>query len=160
MKRSSRYGVGKEIGGAVYIHREYESVLPAEALQRAKEVVPAVLGGDPYTLIKYDKKTGALTFIWCQDFDTVDEPTMGIAVLCTPDETKYGGYRLKVMFPPKDPWIYHHKWLMVRDDYAGFNVLSSKQRTDQIERLKKTRGLDSARIGKLSYWNSEVVSLL
>ena len=26
-KRSKRYGVGKEIGGAVYVHRRYEHVL-------------------------------------------------------------------------------------------------------------------------------------
>ena len=35
-KRSKRFGVGKEIGGAVFVHRSAESVLPADALSAAK----------------------------------------------------------------------------------------------------------------------------
>jgi len=29
-KRSSRYGIGKEIGGAVYLHRDYEHLAGAD----------------------------------------------------------------------------------------------------------------------------------
>ena len=30
-KRSKRFGVGKEIGGAVYVHRDYIATLPSVA---------------------------------------------------------------------------------------------------------------------------------
>ena len=33
------------------------------------------------------------------------------------------------MEPPSDPYIYHHKWLFVADDYDGFDVEESKARS-------------------------------
>ncbi len=38
--RSKRFGVGKEIGGAVYLHRRYEARL-GDAVANAKKRLPA-----------------------------------------------------------------------------------------------------------------------
>lgn len=38
-KRSSRFGIGKDIGGAVYVHRDYETILGA-FVSGAKEQLP------------------------------------------------------------------------------------------------------------------------
>lgn len=162
-KRYTPTGVGKSIGGNIYVHREYEHLLPQgpfapmESFAVAKALIPKRLGGRPYTLVKYNTKTRAYTFIWLEDFDTADEPTMKIAILCLPNPQKYVGYWTRTIWPPKDPWVYHHKWLMVKDDYAGFDVEESKARSRAWLGLKN---IDKSRIGKKSYWEKEVIPLI
>ncbi len=58
---------------------------------------------------------------------------------------------------PSDPYIYHHKWLFVPDDYTGFNVAESKARSEQWIALS---GVDRSRIGRLSFWEQNVVPRL
>lgn len=156
LKRYKPFGVGKYIGASVYVHTAYESVLP-EIFRHVKKLVPPRLGGRPYDLIKYNTKTGAFTFIWVQDFDTADEPTMGIALIYTPSLGNLGTFKSRTMWPPNDPWIYHHKWLMVKDDYTGFDVALSKARSEIWLGFKN---IDKSRIGKKSYWEKHVIPLL
>ena len=60
----------------------------------------------------------------------------------------------KIQESPKNPLIYHHKWLFVKDDYKGFNVDESKQRSiDWKTKLGVDRVLTS-KIGRLSFWNN------
>jgi hypothetical protein len=47
-KRSRRYGVGKEIGGAVYVHRKYECVFGA-VVEEARKYLPLDFS---YTVVK------------------------------------------------------------------------------------------------------------
>ena len=51
---------------------------------------------------------------------------------------------------PRDPEINHHKWLFVEDDYEGFGVEASQQRSITWSALDD---VDRSRIGKASYWN-------
>lgn len=157
LKRYNPYGVGKSIGGNIYIHREYESVLPAESMERAKKVIPPRIGGKTYDVIKYNPKSGRITFIWCRDFDGVHEPEIMCGSTLIPDESKYMGFRIRALLPMDDPWIYHHKWLMVKDDYTGFDVEESKARSKTWLSLKN---IDKSRIGKKSYWEKNVIPLL
>lgn len=152
-KRYAPYGVGKFIGGSVYVHRQYEGVLPVKAFQEAKKL--ALGYGDSYTIIKYNFKTGSFTFIWCSDFDSANEPTMGKAVLC--QRGKWAGFFTRLINPPADPWIYHHKWLMVGDDYQNFDAAASRARSERWMQLK---GINKSRIGKKSVWEKEVVPKL
>lgn len=55
---------------------------------------------------------------------------------------------------PADPYIYHHKWLFVADDYRGFDVAESKARSEQWIALGD---VDRSRIGRKSYWEASVV---
>jgi len=145
--RSKNFGIGKEIGGSVYVHRAYEDVLPQGLFLPAKKH----LGDFEYTVIKFNTRTNAVTFIQVPDFDTVDEPTMGDQLLVRPDGTT------KLMRAPADPWIYHHKWLMVGDDYTGFSIERAKERSRKWMALD---GIDHSRIGKRSYWRTHVLPRL
>ena len=144
--RSREFGVGKEMVGCVYIHRCYESVLGDRFIAARKHLAPAF----EYTVVKLNRTTGAVSFIHSPDFDSEDEPTVGDIWTIKPDGT--ANFRKQL----SDPYIYHHKWLMVADDYAGFNVAASKDRSHYWMSLE---GLDMRRIGRRGYWESVIVSL-
>lgn len=143
-KRYPKTGVGKWIGGALYLHRDYESVLPQDVLQTAQQS----LDGFDYNIVKYVPKTDAITFIQSPDFDSADEPMVGPGMLVKTDGSS------KIIKPLADPWIYHHKWLWVKDDYPGFDVNKSKERSMAWMSLPD---IDYARIGKKSFWEKNVV---
>lgn len=150
MRSLSRWqnNVGKAIGGSIYVHKGYESeVVPSNILNAAK----MYLDGFTYSIIKYVPKTGAITFTQSPDFDTAHEPVVGKQLLVKADGTK------KIMKPLSDPWIYHHKWLWVKDDYSGFDTEQSKQRSASWTSLPN---IDYSRIGKQSYWNNTVIPRL
>ena len=142
--RSKTYGVGKSIGGCIYIHRQYESVF-GEILLRAKNHISENL---EYTVVKFNRLTGAVSFINSPDFDTAHEPTVGQVLTVRSDGTVAKRKQLN------DPYIYHHKWLFVRDDYEGFDVEQSK---DRSRRLLAMSDVDRKRIGKQSYWVTHVL---
>ncbi len=146
-KRSARFKVGKEIGGAVYVHKQYESLLP-EAVQIAKSVIPPEFS---YTVVKFQMSDETVSFIQSSDFDSANEPTVGDLYTVKSDGS--ATFRRKLA----DPWIYHHKWLFVAEDYAGFEVEASKARSRQWLALAD---IDSHRIGKHSYWEEHVVPRL
>ncbi|QDS88686.1 hypothetical protein EC9_28780 [Rosistilla ulvae] len=142
-KRCPRYGVGKRIGGAVYVHRQYEHVL-GKVVVEAKGKLPAEF---EYTVVKHNEMNGNVSFIHCPDFDTAHEPSTGGYAVVHLD----GGIKLHPAFA--DPYIYHHKWLFVADDYQGFDIAESQQRSLEWMMLDH---VDKSRIGRLSYWNTEV----
>ncbi len=143
-KRSKQFGVGKEIGGNVYVHCQYESVL-GERVQTAKNLIPADFS---YTVVKLNLATQGVTFVFSPDFDAADEPIVGRYILAREDGTTMERSQLD------DPYIYHHKWLMVNDDYSGFDVAESKRRSTLWLSLPN---VDKSRIGRKSYWDDQVV---
>ncbi len=142
-KRSARFGVGKEIGGAVYVHKLYQHVLP-DGFEEAKRALPPNF---EYTVVKYDLSTDAVSFIQSDDFDSA-EPTVGDLYTIRSDGTFT--FRRKLA----DPWIYHHKWLFVLDDYSGFDVERSKARSMRWLQLSD---IDFTRIGRKSFWEQNVL---
>ena len=145
--RSRRFGVGKEIGGAVYVHRDYRSRLP-EVVSQAMKQLPGDLD---FCVIKLTLKTNSVSFIQSPDFDSADEPTVGDSVSVAADGSVSQRRGLS------DPWVYHHKWLFVEDDYAGFDVEESKARS---RRWLALPDIDFRRIGRRSFWESSVVARL
>jgi hypothetical protein len=146
-KRSKRFGVGKEIGGAVYVHRRYESVFEP-LISAAKQYVP---DGFDYDVVKFRRANGVFTFIQSGDFDSASEPTVGDTLTVDTD----GNTRLRKRLA--DPFIYHHKWLFVDDDYDGFDVEQSKRWSIAWMSLPE---VDKSRIGRKSYWISHVLPRL
>lgn len=146
-KRCSKHGVGKRIGGAVYVHRQYGDVL-GEAVATAKATLPS---GFDYTVIKHNESNGNVSFIHCPDFDTADEPSTGNYAVVGADGT------IKLHSALADPYIYHHKWLFVAEDYQGFDVDQSQERSAAWMSLDN---VDKSLIGRASYWNNEVVPRL
>jgi len=143
-KRSQRYGVGKEIGGSVYVHREYEGRLGDVVVQARKNIPKDFI----YHVIKLNLRTRTVSFIHSGDFDTASEPTVGDVVTFHVDGTTL--FRSK----SRNPSIYHHKWLFVADDYRGFDVAVSRERSLAWLALG---GVDRQRIGRRQYWDAVVV---
>lgn len=143
-KRAASIGVGKQIGGAIYVYRLYENLLP-NRVGEAKALLP---DGFPYKVVKYQTRSEVVSFIVCDDFNTADESSVGDVCTVKPDGS------VKVRRASQDPWIYHHKWLFVKDDYTGFNVEQSRARSQQWLALE---GVDFRRIGKKSFWAEQVL---
>jgi len=146
-QRCTQYGVGKRIGGAVYLHRQYEQVL-GPVLDVAKALLPA---GFQYTVVKHNEQNGNVSFVHCPDFDTAHERATGEFAVVRQD----GSISLHASLA--DPYIYHHKWLFVRDDYGGFDLAASQSRSLAWMSLSD---VDKSLIGKASYWNRHVVPRL
>jgi len=145
--RSRRFGVGKEIGYAVYVHREYEERLGA-TVEWAKRHLPEAY---EYTVVKLNQRNDSVSFILCPNFDLEHEPAITAIVVVSAD----GATQRRTT--PADPYIYHHKWLFVDDGYGGFDVEESKARSQQWISLGD---VDRSRIGRQSYWQEKVIPRL
>ena len=104
-----------------------------------------------YTVVKLNVATRAFSFIQVEDFDNAPEPTIGTVIAVKPDGS------CRRIEPSSDPYIYHHKWLFVADDYDGFDVEESKIRSGAWLALPQ---VDKSRIGRASYWHTLVVPRL
>jgi hypothetical protein len=101
-----------------------------------------------YTVVKLNQRNDSVSFIQCPGFDTEHEPAItGILVVNADGQVQRRSL-------PADPYIYHHKWLFVADDYSGFDVAASKQRS---ELWMKLADVDRSRIGRKSFWEQQVV---
>jgi hypothetical protein len=142
--KRSKLGVGKDIGGSIYLHRNYENHVPDQvALSRAKKVLGKNHPGFDYNALKFSKN-GNFTFFKSPDFDTVHEPTVGEYITVTDGKSKAG----------KSKSIWHHKWLWVKDDYKGFDVDQSHKRSQSWLKIPK---IDFARIGNRAIWEQQYV---
>lgn len=147
LKRTNKFNhIGKEIGGEVYCHRQYEDQFPGDVLAAAKVQLP---DGFEYHVVKFNPKNNNISFIISNDFDTNPEPSVngGMVVKANGD---------KILFADAG-WIYHHKFLFVSDDYTGFDVEESKQRSLDWVSLP---GIDRTRIGQRKFWDANVIPLL
>lgn len=148
--------IGKVIGGEHYVHRDYESSISDQAgLERAKSHLTDE-HRNKYNVVKHNKKEGTFSFIHSPDFDKSDEPISGESHKVKPNGD------ITITKQKKDPQIWHHKWQWVGDDYKGFDVEKSKQRsknwkpvTDKIKAEKDPSVMK--KIGTQSYWEREVV---
>lgn len=142
LPKRHKSGVGKAIGGSIYVHKKYaDQVVPAERLKAAKDALPK---DHKYTVIKYTPANDSLSFIHSPDFESADEPTVGDSVRVSKDNS------IAKRPASADPEIYHHKWLMVPDEHEGFDVKASKKRSS--EWMKKP-DVDYSRIGRKSHWD-------
>ena len=135
--RSRRFGVGKEIGYAVYVHRQYEDLLGG-TVEWAKRHLPEHF---EYTVVKLNQRNDSVSFIYCPEFDSEHEPAIAAIIVVSADGTA------QRRTTPTDPYIYHHKWLFVADDYQGFDVELSKTRS---RRWIALGNVDRSRIGRKS----------
>ncbi|MBI3928051.1 MAG: class I SAM-dependent methyltransferase [Armatimonadetes bacterium] len=148
--RESLGPVGKVIGDHVYVHRSAldSSDVPARVVASRARHLPR---GFRYDIVKYDRKSEAVSFIQSPDWDTADEPTVGDSCRVTPD-----GKAVLRKANPENPQIYHRKYQFVRPDYTGFDVDASRRRAQRWEKLKP----DLSRIGYKKYWESQVLPRL
>ena len=148
IKKSPKYGVGKQMGTSIYVHESSEGVLPQDRLNTSKGYLP---DGFDYQVVKFNEKTDSFTFISSPDWDESEEPIVGDAILVKPNgETK-------VIKQKSSPQIYHHKWLFVDENYNGFDTEESKNRS---RRWLSIPDVDFTRIGYKSFWDTNVVPLI
>lgn len=113
--------VGKQVGGAVYVHKLYaDQVVPKAILQKALGAMTRSNPEFDFQTIMFDPKRKIIRFDEAPDFDTASEPHVGDFITVS----------LNGSFPPRkghSDSIWHHKWLWVKDDYTGFDVNKSKE---------------------------------
>lgn len=114
----SKYGVGKDIGGSIYVHKQYaDEIIPIDDLEYATNVLHDVYPDFKYNCIRWDYKTNKISFQESPNFDTAREPVVGDYVTVDPNTGK-------VQTGHSD-YIWHHKWLFIKNDYLGFDVAES-----------------------------------
>lgn len=121
IQRSRKYGVGKEIGGEIYFHKSYaDEIVPSDILEDAIDILQDKFPNFRYNCMKYDPKRKRIAFQECPDFDTAREPVVGdwIAIELDLD----GSFNVT---RGHSNYIFHHKWIFVRNNYSGFNVKDS-----------------------------------
>lgn len=147
LRRNPKIGVGKTIGGCIYLHRQYTSRLGPEGM-RIVEAASKILKEEDehfanrWNIIKLDTNDQAVTFIESQDFDEADEPQVHWYIKI---KDNYASHRNTTL----GTCVYHHKWLFVDDDYQGFDVEKSFERSKKIVKIAN---LDTRRIGQKEYW--------
>lgn len=113
--RSSKYGVGKEIGGSIYVHKNYaKDVVPNSILRKAIDILNEFHSGFKYNCIRYTPATGQVSFQESPDFDTAREPIVGDYITV---DTRDGSVRTG-----HSDYIWHHKWTFVTNSYDQFDV--------------------------------------
>ena len=81
-KRCEKYGgVGKLIGGNLYIHRDYTHQLMGAARWIFDEISPYFPEYTDYDVVKINIKQETITLIKSPDFDYADEPISGNGTL-------------------------------------------------------------------------------
>ncbi|MCK5605530.1 hypothetical protein KAR91_26795 [Candidatus Pacearchaeota archaeon] len=140
--RSNNYGVGKFIGGKIYVHRQYEDVIPdINLIKDYIKFSPRDLLSHPYNVVIYSRMGKRYSFVEAPNFDTAHEPTVGRITTFTLNGNSSYSRSLSS--------IYHHKWLFVKDDYTGFDVQESFDRSKEWTALG---GIHYSRIGSPTYW--------
>ena len=142
--------VGKFIGGDLYVHKSAMDVLPQKEFELAESKLPEDF---EYEIVKYNATQGSFSFIGSPDWNTANEPIVGDSYKVS----KNGEVSLTKQ--KSDPQIYHHKWNFVRDNYDGFNVRQSIQRSIDWYRDAKDE-LNIYKIGTKSYWESNATPLI
>lgn len=144
IKRSTKYGVGKEIGGDIYFHKDYvDRIIPEDIYDNALHLLEESYPDFDFNCIRYSPKTQAISFQEAPDFDTAREPKVGDYITVFPDATIKTGH---------SEYIWHSKFLWVKNDYKGFDVREAWEWSRTwLNALKETA--DGNGIGR---WNAQL----
>ena len=116
----SKYGVGKEIGGKIYIHKDYAlEVIPTDVLNNAQDMLHKYEPCFEFNCVCYNKKQpNIVRFDEAPDFNTEREPHPGVMFTVDTSINGEGCYKYRY-----SDLIWYHKWLWVDENYKGFNVV-------------------------------------
>ncbi len=149
IKRDSKLGVGKRIGDQVWVHKDYAlSVMPKIEFDKASATLPDKF---KFEIIRLSNN-GDIGFISSPDFNKSSEPIVSCSFKVIRGEN--GEYSVSRMTKEqKNPLIYHHKWLFVKDDFEGFSCNEAKLRSYEWKVVLGVNRTVSSKIGRLSFWN-------
>ena len=158
--------LGKKIHGNIYVHKRYVGRMVDKYHLFSDEFVDLFclaaelshIEWEEYTILKWNEREQRISFIYCPFFDASCEPHIESYVTVNLRNRRVSRRRYVA---GKNRPIYHHKWLMVEDNYPGFLVSREKMRSINIEKvLKMFPWIDKKMIGYLDYWQKEVVPKL
>lgn len=149
---------GKRVGGCLYVHKNYARAagIPERFLSglRRKNLTVQNVHFQSLTCLRYDpRRPDEIMLQHSPDFNEAHEPQVGVCVTVKVYHNKTFrclGTNVKIVAPPTDPYVWHHKWLWVADTYRGFDVEAAKLRSESYKKL--ITPYDRPRIGRLSYW--------
>lgn len=153
IERDKRYGVGKRVGDNVWFEKSYiEEVIPNKTIEKIENLLENLSTKEKEhitksNIVRYSPKENSIAFIQSDDFNKENEPTVGDSLLL-----KLKTSEVKLTKKSSNPLIYHHKWLMVRDDYKGFDLEESKKRSIQWKTLLGNDKITSSKIGRKDFW--------
>ena len=140
-QRSTKYGVGKEIGGKIYLHKNYfHKVISPDLFLKAASLLP--YGFVFNCLVINRKRPNIVRFDEAPDFDTSREPHPGRII-----EVDVSSLEIRETY---SDYIWHHKWMWVSDDYKGFDVNAS------YEWSKKWTSVISHPSGSKRIWDAQL----
>lgn len=155
MERDSKYGVGKRVGNQVWLHHQYQEVFCPFGLRKALKIIerniPNSVGHFKYDVVRYDEKNNTFCFILVDDFDENPEPVIYAWVTVNLNNNQIKGTICENNRP-----IYHHKWLMVTDDYNGFDLDEAKERSQKIQECNFNKN----KMGRSEFWNEHCLPIL
>ncbi len=167
-----KHGVGKVLGRNKWVHASAlpllsgdEQALINKALAALKREKGITINFARDVIIKINPVAngGSVTFCHSPDWTVASEPAcgqmVGVSYLDTPAP------KFRVTSPAADPYIYHHKWMFVADNYRGFSVEQAKRWSETWENHPVVRALAAdpsehfrLRIGKQEYWKTKVLA--
>lgn len=114
----------KKMINSIYAHKS-----ALEQLEDYKTLVALALAKLPkdfiWDVVKVNLKEASVSFIRSSDWDTADEPEVGDSI-----KVHLNG---NLVFTKAKGQIYHHKHEFVNDDYPGFDLEKSRQRSEWIK---------------------------
>lgn len=120
--RNKVFGVGKDMYTKIYAHKNYiKEIVPEDKLNQALNILNKLYPDFTYNGFSYDSKHNTIGFQEAPDFNTAEEPIVGKWVSINLDNNK--------VTTGTSNAVWHHKWLWVKDDYNGFDVNKSINRS-------------------------------
>lgn len=148
LKRASD-NVGKKIDKNIWLHKDYiNDFITKENFEKYSQNIPSDF---KYQIIRYNEKENEIMFIKASDFDNSHEPVIEDAYKVKLENNEYKTSYTKAN--EKNPLIYHHKWLFVKDDYKGFDVAKSKERSFEWKSVLGVNKELSNKIGRKDFWD-------
>lgn len=139
----------KIVGTSLYIHKSalHQLLDKIKNIQDCLRIVDllSIVNEEniDYTIVKYDKKTKNLSFIYSPDWDIANEPSVGDSICFNQNNER------KIIKGSNK--IYHNKYLFVDSTYKGFDIEEAKKRSqlwNSIPKIEKHK----TRIGNKQYW--------
>jgi|GEM_PF-2236941 len=166
------HGVGKILGKNKWVHvsaldaipqKDQDLIEKARSVLRQEKGIEVNFDADVMVRLTHAERDGAVTFCYSPDWKVATEPECGPMYGVKGLNT--GNHSFWEIQPPMVPYIYHHKWMFVKDDYTGFDMAEAKEWSEVWENHDVVRALMAdksenfrLRIGKKDYWQKKVTT--
>lgn len=144
---------GKRIGNDLYIYSECLPYGYYEKYRRGLFEIGKKYGSDEMEknhVIRFNTKNeNDISIMEVRNFDTDREPIIGNSY-----KVNLSSGEIKFTKEKNNPYIYHHKWMFVSDNYKGFNVEESKRWSVKWKKALPQGRKTTSSIGYLKQWNN------